>query len=149
MKTQTRYFGELDYTEDELLIFPRGLYGFEEETSFLLIPFTEDSALYSLQSVITPELAFHVMHPFSLDPSYAPVLQGEELRELGVSTSEDLFYYVLCTIREPLGESTVNMRCPLAINPDTRKGMQVILEDGSQGMRCRLDHFTKQEGTPC
>ena len=149
MKTKTKYFGEIDYEKEELLTFPKGLFGFEEEHSFLLIPFSEGSVLLSLQSVSTPELAFNVMHPFSLDAGYAPVLQADELRELGVSQSEELYYYVMCTVREPVGESTVNMRCPLAINPDTREGLQSILEDSGLGMRCRLDQFRSQGGSSC
>ena len=149
MKTKTKYFGEIDYEKEELLTFPKGLFGFEEEHSFLLIPFSQGSVLLSLQSVSTPELAFNVMHPFSIDPGYAPVLQADELAGLGVSQSEELYYYVMCTVREPVGESTVNMRCPLAINPDTRVGLQSILEDSSLGMRCRLDQFSSRGDSSC
>ena len=73
-------------------------------------------------------LAFILMDPFSLDGSYAPVLQADELQFLGVGRSEDLFYYVMCVVKEPVSTSTVNMRCPVAIN-DSGIGIQVILEN--------------------
>ena len=46
------------------------------------------------------------------------------------------------------------MRCPLAINPDTRNGMQIILEDESWDMRHKLSEFERekteeQEEKPC
>ena len=149
MKTNTKYFGEIEYEKEELLTFAGGLFGFEEEKSFLLLSFSEAGTLFSLQSVETPELAFTLMHPFSLDPDYAPVLGEEELRELGVERSEDLYYYVMCTVKEPVGESTVNMRCPVAINPDTRAAMQAILSDETLDMRCRLSEFEKRGEETC
>ena len=146
MKIQTKYFGEIDYTEDELLVFPKGLFGFENEHSFLLLPFSEEGTLFSLQSVKSPDLAFTLMHPFSLCPDYAPVLQEDELKRLNVEKSEDLYYYVTCTVRDPVGESTVNMRCPVVINPDTREAMQVILTDGAWDMRHKLSELSAQKG---
>lgn len=148
MKTNTKYFGEIDYTKDELITFPKGLFGFEEEQSFLLLPFSNAGTLFSLQSVKTPDLAFTLMHPFSLRPDYAPMLQEEELKALNVEKSEDLYYYVMCTVKQPVPESTVNMKCPLAINPDTRRGMQVILDDAWE-MRHKLGEFEKQEEKKC
>ncbi len=150
MRTDTTYFGEVDYDEEELIHFPRGLYGFEDETDFLLIDFGEDSGLLSLQSVRTPQLSFVLMHPFSLAPEYTPVLQPEELKALEAERSEDLYYYVLCAVKEPVPESTVNMQCPVAINPDTRQAMQVILENGAWHMRHRLaDLAAAKEEEPC
>ena len=149
MKMQTKYFGEVEYTQDELLKFPKGLFGFEEEQSFLLLPFSDEGTLFSLQSATTCELAFTLMHPFSLAADYAPVLREEELKELGVEKSEDLYYYVMCMVKSPVGDSTVNMKCPLAINPDTRIGMQVILEDESWEMRHKLSEFGDRGGQSC
>lgn len=149
MKTQTKYFGEIDYTKEELLTFRKGLFGFEDEQSFLLLPFSDAGTLFSLQSVRTPELAFTLMHPFSLDASYAPVLSADELKTLGVEKSEDLYYYVLCTVKTPVDDSTINMKCPLAINPDTRQGLQAILEDETWEMRHKLSDFEKQEEKSC
>ena len=147
MKTETKYFGEVTYEQEELLTFPKGLYGFEDERSFLLLPFSETGTLFSLQSVKTPPLAFVVMDPFSLDGSYAPVLQPDELEFLKVERSEDLFYYVLCVVKEPVSESTVNMRCPVAIN-DSGEAMQVILENTSWHMRHQLSEFHQEDDGP-
>ncbi|MBQ9493768.1 MAG: flagellar assembly protein FliW [Oscillibacter sp.] len=144
MKINTKYFGEIAYEQDELLTFPKGLYGFEDEQSFLLLPFAENGTLFSLQSVKTPQLSFILMDPFSLDGSYAPVLQPEELQFLNVERSEDLFYYVMCVVKEPVAESTVNMRCPVAIN-DNGKALQVILENTSWHMRHQLSEFRREE----
>ena len=142
MNVQTKYFGRVEYDREDVLSFPSGLFGFEEEKSFLLLPFHGSGGdLLCLQSLQTPSLAFVAMNPFSLDPAYAPALSEEDLRQLGVKTSGELGYYVLCVVRDPIGESTVNLKCPVAVNPATRRAAQVILETGGYQMRHRLAGF--------
>ncbi len=149
MKTQTKYFGEIEYSGEDVLTFPQGMFGFEEERTFLLLPFSGNGTLFSLQSLKTPGLAFVAVDPFSLSADYAPVLQPEELKALGVEDSHDLLYYTLCAVKSPAAVSTVNLKCPVAINDETRQAMQVILEDSRYGMRHLLSDIEKQEGAPC
>lgn len=147
MKLSTKYFGEIDCQEEDILRFPKGLFAFEEETEFLLLPFSgSDGTLLCLQSRQTPQLAFVAMNPFSLDGSYTPVLQPEELQELGVSDSTELCYYVLCVVKNPVSSSTVNLQCPVVVNDRTRQCMQVILEGDQYGMRHPLSEFQTEEG---
>lgn len=147
MKLSTKYFGEIDYSAEDVLHFSQGLFAFEEETEFLLLPFSgSDGTLLCLQSLATPQLAFVVMNPFSLDGSYEPVLQPEELEELGVGDSTELCYYVLCVVKNPVSTSTVNLKCPVVINDDTRKSLQVILDGDRYGMRHLLSEFEVEEG---
>lgn len=146
MKLRTKYFHDIDYQQEDILHFPNGLFGFEEEQQFLLLPFAgSDGTLLSLQSVKTPALAFVVMNPFSLRPDYAPELGEQELEFLQVQRSQELCFYVLCAVREPVGESTVNFKCPLAVNIDTRRAVQVILETKAYHMRHRLSDLYGEE----
>lgn len=151
MKLNTRLFGSVEYAENDIISFPNGLPSFESEHNFLLLPIagSEDS-LYCLQSVLTPALSFILMNPFSLDSSYAPKLHSEELKLLQVEKDQDLCFYVLCAMKRPVGDSTVNMKCPIALNPDIRVANQVILEDDSWQMRHPLSQFAqKKEGANC
>ena len=152
MLLQTKYFGQLDCPEEQMLHFPKGLFGFETEKQFLLLPFQGGGgSLLCFQSADTPALAFTAMNPFFLKPDYAPVLSGEELTELEVECSEELCFYVLCVARNPAAESTVNLRCPVAINDRTRQAMQVILDTQDYHMHHLLSEFSKKkEGeAPC
>ena len=150
MKLQSKYFGEIEYLDEDLLSFPAGLFGFEKEHQFLLLPF-EGSAgtLLCFQSIQNPALAFVAMDPFALMPDYTPVLQPNELKDLGVSDNQELGFYVLCVVKNPVSDSTVNLKCPVAINPNTRVARQVILETEAYEMRHPLGHFRSGEGAPC
>ena len=147
MKLQTKYFGEIEYDADDVLSFPSGLYGFDDEREFLLIPFEgSEGSLLCLQSRKTSALAFILMDPFALQPDYTPVLQRAELSALGVKNSGDLCYYVMCVVKQPVGDSTVNLKCPVAINPDTRVCVQVILDSEEYQMRHLLSSLKNGKG---
>lgn len=129
LKIQTKYFGEIEYEAGEALAFPVGLFGFEEEHSFLLLPFEGSSGtMLCLQSTKTPALAFVVLNPFSLMPDYAPSLEKAELKQFGVEEVGELGFYVLCAVKNPASESTVNLRCPIVVHPKTREARQIIME---------------------
>lgn len=146
MKTETKYFGEIEYEAADVLTFARGIFAFEEEHEFLLLPFADsEGTLLCLQSLATPGLAFVLMNPFALDASYAPVLQPEELKSLGVQDSRELCFYVMCVVKSPVAESTLNLKCPVAINDENRQAMQVILDTNSYGMRHLLAEFNSQD----
>lgn len=150
MRTNTKYFGEIDYEAGDILHFRDGLFAFEAEREFLLLPFAgSNGTLLCFQSLMTPELAFVAMNPFALRPDYAPELQKTELESLGVERSQELSFYVLCVVRDPVSESTVNFRCPVAVNEDTGRAMQVILEAGGYDMRHRLSELRTGEAAPC
>lgn len=151
MRLKTKYFGEIECQEEDKLHFPAGLFGFEEEKEFFLLPFDGgEGSLLCFQSAVTPGLAFVAMNPFSLKPDYAPVLTPGELEAMGAERSEELCFYTLCVVRSPVSESTVNLRCPVAVNDRTRQAAQVILEDGAYSMHHRLSEFgRKEEDAPC
>ena len=143
MQLDTKYFGRITYSPEEVLEFPNGLFGFESEKRFLLLPFSGSQGnMLCLQSVAAPSPAFILMNPFSLMPDYAPELSREELKLMGVSQSQELCYYVKCVEKEPVGESTVNLRCPVVVNPELHRAAQVILDTEEYHMRHRLDEFS-------
>ena len=150
MEVDTKYFGRITVEEADVFYFQNGLFGFEDEKQFLLLPFAGgEGNLLCFQSVKTAGLAFVAMNPFSLKDDYAPVLQRAELEALGVQRSEELFYYVLCVVRNPVSESTVNLKCPVVINEDTHQAAQVILESGDYEMRHLLSQLGPKEEKPC
>ena len=148
MKIQTKYFGELNIDDSTTLLFSEGLFGFEQENEFVLLPFSkEDDFLLCLQSVKTPFLAFTLLNPFMVMPEYHPTLQQNELHRLGVEKSEDLCYYVLCRVENPVSDSTVNLRSPVVLNDQTRQACQVILDEYE--MRCPLSSLGKKDDGAC
>lgn len=146
MEINTKYFGPMPYTEDEVITFQKGIFGFEENKRFILIRFVDEvGGLLCLQNIEDEQLAFVVMNPFYFMPDYKPVLAEADLKKLGAETSEELLFYNICVLDEDIAKSTANMRCPLVINGDTQQAMQVILEDSQYGFKQPFHEFEAKE----
>ncbi len=138
MKIKTKFYEELEISTDEMIHFPEGLPGFETEKRFVYLH-PEDSVFGCLQSCQTPEVAFIVISPFRLCPDYDFVLDEKKVDLLGLAKPDDALILAIVTI--PPGQpdqATVNLQAPLVINPQTRKGIQVILSDSGYPLRFRL-----------
>ena len=143
MTIETDY-GTVEYSSEDLILFSDGLFGFPKLTRYLLLRLGEgegDDSILLMLSVEDPNVVFVLINPFFLCPDYSPVLTPEELACLDVTDSGDLSYYAVCVVKNDYRENTVNLKCPLVINPQTRRGIQVILENTSYEYGHRLGSF--------
>ena len=142
MTIQTDY-GAVEYSPEDLITFSDGIFGFPKLTDYLLLRMGEgdDDSILLMLSVEDPNVVFVLINPFFLCPDYSPSLAPQDLDCLDVKDSGDLSYYVICVVRDEYLENTVNLKCPLAINPQTRCGIQLILENGSYEYCHRLGDF--------
>lgn len=142
MTIQTDY-GAVEYSPEDLITFSDGIFGFPKLTDYLLLRMGEgdDDSILLMLSVEDPNVVFVLINPFFLCSDYSPSLAPQELDCLDVKDSGDLSYYLICVVRDEYLENTVNLKCPLAINPQTRCGIQLILENGSYEYCHRLGDF--------
>lgn len=146
MNIHAKYFGDISYTEEEIVHIPAGLIGFEGYTSYLPVPFYENKdSLLSLQSLEEESLSFIIMNPFEIFSDYQPHLSEQELKELGAESENDISYYVVSVIREPASESTVNLKAPLAVNAVNRQAKQIILDNPEYSFRHALGSSAEKE----
>ena len=129
MKYQSTRFGEFEVTDNEILNCPDGLYGFEQETQFALLPLDPniDSPLEWLQSLTTPELAFVVTDPIPFVPDYAVTLTADDRRAIGLDEDEAFHIRVIVTVPEDYRKMTGNLLAPLVIHPRLNTGKQIVL----------------------
>ena len=139
----TKEYGTLEYDPSDLIHFPDGVFGFTELHEYLPICFNEeeDSTMLLYLSIDNPNIGFVIINPFALDPNYDPRLSEEEIQYLGAKDENSLVFYVICVLKENYLDNTVNMKCPLVINPETRTGMQVIMHNSSYGFRHTLRSY--------
>src|SRR6202049_5177293 len=86
----TKYFGTVEYREADVLQFPAGLPGFEEQSQFLAIEPPADAPLTFLQSVRLPGLCFLALPMQGVVPEYQLAITREELAALHLDTSRQL-----------------------------------------------------------
>ena len=129
MKYTSSRFGEFEVTDDAILNIPDGLYGFEQETRFALLPFdpNTDSPLQWLHSLITPELAFVVTDPVLFLPDYEVTLTADDRRTIGLGEEDAFQVRIIVTVPEDYRRMTGNFLAPLVIHPGLNTGKQLVL----------------------
>lgn len=133
MRADTRLFGKIDIEEDKIIILENGMIGLPDYRKFALI-FDEEAGAQKasvmwLQSMDDPETAFPVMQPNIVKPDYNPTVNDELLAALGKMTEENIYVLVTLTAAPDVKNTSVNLKAPIIINTDTRKGCQIIVED--------------------
>ena len=132
MLVKTRYFGEVELDDDKILTFDRGIIGFEQLRRFTLIYNNEngsDTAITWLQSVEEPSMALPVINPNSVLTDYNPEVEDSLLASLGELGPDNTCVFVTLTVPSDITKMTTNLKAPIIINADTKKGIQVIAEN--------------------
>lgn len=137
MTIQTKYHGEQVLTPEQIIVFPKGVPGFPNETEFVILPLTDDKSFAVLQSVATAGLAFVITNPFVVYQDYNFSLDDEIADKLTI-TEDNLVVFSIVTAKEPFETSTINLQAPVIINIEARRGKQVILNNSPYATRAPL-----------
>lgn len=141
MKANTRLFGEIDIPEEKIVTFDQGVLGFEDYKRFTIIFDTSketESSISWLQCMDEPELAFPMISPFYVMKDYNPVVESERLESLGDVTDENIVIFVFVNIKSDITRLTANLKAPIIINSDMRKGAQVIVENSDYEIKYNI-----------
>ncbi|MDM5340066.1 flagellar assembly protein FliW [Fictibacillus enclensis] len=144
MKMKTKFHGEIEIEESNIITFEHGIPGFEEEREFIILPF-EDTPFSILQSVKTAGLAFVTADPFMYFGDYDFTLPDAVVEGLEIKEQQDVFVQVIVTLRDELSESTANLQAPVVINKVNNQGKQVVLNDRNYTPRHQLFAETAAE----
>ncbi len=136
MRINSKYFGEVEYDETKLVTFPSGLPGFPDAHRFILMSESNPPDIfYWMQCVDDGEVAFTLMDVYRVMEDYDPVVDAEELTELGEISETPLEIYNIVVIPDDPKEMRVNLMAPVVINNITGLAKQVILENNDYPLR--------------
>ena len=127
MQMQTTRFGSVEIQAEDILLFPKGLIGFEEERHWVLLADCDNRSVGWLQSLGKPELAVAVVSPRRFAPEYQVRVSKAQLAPLEIGESDNA--YVLAVVSQQDDELTLNLRAPIVINLDRRLGRQLVTND--------------------
>ncbi|MFG6114697.1 flagellar assembly protein FliW [Halobacillus sp. MO56] len=144
MKIVTKFFGELTIGRKEIIDFPAGLPGFEQEKAFVLLKMEDEGVYQVLQSVHRPEVALIVTNPYLFLPNYEFEIELQTQKLLKIVSPEDVIILSVVTLRDPFSKTTVNLQAPLVVNYNKNIGKQVILNDTSYHTKHLLASFRKE-----
>ena len=127
MEISTTRFGKVTIDAEDILLFPHGLLGYEDNQHWVLLADAENPAVGWLQSVSRPGLAMAVVSPRRFVPGYHLRVSPGELSGLQLGSEDKT--YVLTLLSNHEGSLTANLRAPVVINLQRRLGRQVVTSD--------------------
>ncbi len=126
MIINTERFGEVTYTSEDVIFFPRGIPAFEDKHNWILAG-TDDNAIKWLQSLDDGDLALPVTSPDAIQPDYNARIPEDDLTLVGSVNPADLALLIVVSIPEAAPwNMTANLRAPILINLKSHKAVQVI-----------------------
>ena len=129
MLINTRFLGEVEIKESEIVSFNQGLPGFPEYKQFILLSLDADLPLALLQSIEEATIGFVVAFPFAFKQDYAFDLSEEDKEDLNIEKEEEVLTYSIVTLQETFVDSTINLLAPVIINANKKLGKQIVLQD--------------------
>jgi len=125
VKIITTRFGEIEVDEKKIITFPLGIPGFAELKRYVLIDYKDP--IQWLHAVDDPEVAFIVVNPFIMFPSYSVDIRDDEELFLGIKKPTDVV--VLTILNVTKNRITANLRGPLVLNSANYLAAQILIDD--------------------
>lgn len=125
----TKYLGEIEIEENQIIQFPSGLPGFMGEGKFVVLDIPGNPLFQTMQSVTTPNLAFIVTDPHQFYLDYSFTLDEQILESLAIENEQDVVLLSIVTLKSPFKTSTLNLKAPIIIHSTRNQGKQYILSN--------------------
>lgn len=146
MLIQTKYLGEVEVAEEQIIQFPQGILGFELHREFIILNILDNDNFKILQDLKHPNIAFFIINPWNFFKDYTVDIADEELAKIGIFPNKDnnIALFNIVTLGKRFQDSTANLLAPIAINMDNREGRQFIQNETKYTTRHHL--FTEGKG---
>ncbi len=130
MLIETKNFGTIDIDESLIYDFDGGILGFEQLRKFTIVESDdENSPFLWLQSIEEPAISFIIMDVYKFMPDYNPLVFDDDLVSLGEITDDSLLIYNIVVVPTAVSKMSVNLKAPIVINMENKKGKQVIVKN--------------------
>jgi len=134
MKTEINQTPDTDF--GEAFYFPQGLAGFSDARELGFI-YQGHGDIICIQSIDLPEAAF-LITPWDVERlGQRPILPADQCECIHADNQEQI---MLMLVLNPFADKqwvTANLKAPIALNPETRMGVQCIRQDAGLDLRFR------------
>lgn len=127
MEIISPFYGEINYTEDEIVTFNKTIPGFDGINKYILKE-VEASTFKLLQAIDDVNIAFVLVSPFEVENEYEIKLSEEVLKNLDIKNASDVLLYSLVTLNSNPEKITANLKAPIVININNKRAEQFIID---------------------
>lgn len=103
--------------------------GLETHLDFNLTAVDETGVLWTLKSVMDPNVRLFAVPPIAFFDGYTPMIPSSARERIGLAKDVDPFILVIVHPAAGSYPHTANLLAPLVINPETMNAIQIVLED--------------------
>ncbi|WP_027625841.1 flagellar assembly protein FliW [Clostridium lundense] len=129
MKLNSKYHGEIEYKEEDIITFNKGLPGFENLKKFIIFSLEENKVFSIVHSIEDEEIGIPVVSPFTICKNYEFSLSDEQIKKLNIKSATDVVTLNTVTISSNYKDITTNLKAPIIINIKDKIGEQIILDN--------------------
>lgn len=139
MKLNTRHFGEIEVSEENIIFFSEGIPAFEHLKRYTMIQNPNPELPFNwLQSLDESDLAFVIVNPFLFKDDYEFEIPQEKINDLSIESIEDVFICCIVTVPENIADTTMNLRGPVVINNKNKRASQIMLDNDEYEIRYKV-----------
>ena len=129
MKFISKIHGEMEYEENNIITFNKGLPGLNELKKFILLDLKEYEPFKLLQSLENDEIALIVTSPYEFFKDYEIKLSEDTIKNLKIDTPDQVSVITTITLNSVVKNITTNLQGPIIINTSNNLGEQIILDN--------------------
>lgn len=138
MVIKTKFFGEIEISDNSVVVFDEGIPGFFDMHRFAVINDSNNTFISYMQSLDEENVCFIMIPPVFAMKDYDIEISESTVKKLGVEKPEDLKLYAVLTIPGNFKDATANLKAPIVVNTNNNKAIQEILDDERYSIRHRI-----------
>lgn len=127
MVLTSKIYGDVEYSENNIITFEKGILGFEELKKYALIKLMDYEPFYLLQSIEDESIGFIVLSPFDFYREYEFDLDENNLKRLKIENEGEVNVFAIVTLDSDPNKITTNLKAPIIINISNNLGEQIVL----------------------
>jgi flagellar assembly factor FliW len=139
MKFISKVHGEMQYEENNIITFNKGIPGFNELKKFVLLDLKEYEPFKLLQSLENDEISLIVTSPYEFFEDYEIKLGEETIKNLNIESTEQVMILTTVTLNSDVKKITTNLQGPIVINTSYNFGEQIVLDNSKYKVKSPLN----------
>jgi flagellar assembly factor FliW len=129
MELVTKQHGVKTYSDEDIIVFKKGLPGFKELKSFIIFPLEGNEVFSVLHSIENIEIGLVLVSPFAVLSDYEFKIPDAFIQELKIAVPEEVLVLTTVTLNSNIEDVTTNLKAPMIINIKEKLGEQLILDN--------------------
>ncbi|MBU3170220.1 flagellar assembly protein FliW [Clostridium estertheticum] len=129
MELVTKCHGVKTYSDEDVIVFKKGLPGFKELKNFIIFPLESNEVFSILHSIEDSEVGLVLVSPFTIAADYEFKIPDTYTKELQIASPEQVLVLTTVTLSSKIENMTTNLKAPIIINIKEKLGEQLILDN--------------------